>query len=283
MIKVLKPGFYSTIQDLGRIGYRQFGVPTSGVMDTFSAKFANGLLGNDPNAAVLEVTFTGPTLQFNCKTSISITGANINPKLNEEPILLNHKILVKNWDILAFGKLEDGCRAYVAVSGGFQTPILMNSRSMYPNITASIKLEANDILDVIVDKEILNPSYASIKFNSDFFENAILEVSKGPEFEALPVSLKEELEARVFTISKNNNRMGYQFVETLENNIPSILTAPVLPGTVQLTPSGNLIILMRDGQTSGGYPRILQLTEESINVLAQKKVGDSVLFRIKAH
>lgn len=279
MIEVLKPGFYSTIQDLGRIGFREFGVPISGAMDRFSAKLANGLLGNDANAAVLEATLTGPILQFTCNTAISITGANITPKINKDPVLLNHRISVKKGDILAFGRLEYGYRAYIAVRGGFQTPIVMNSRSMYPNVTPSSKLETGEILYIKEDMESSMPSYAGIKLKSGHFENTNLDVLKGPEFEALPVIFKEELKTRVFTLSKNNNRMGYQFEETLENNLPSILTAPVLPGTVQLTPSGNLIVLMRDGQTSGGYPRILQLTEDAINVLAQKKVRDKIRFQ----
>ena len=283
MIEVLKAGFYSTIQDLGRVGYREFGVPISGAMDRFSAKLANRLLGNDINDAVLEITLTGPTLNFNCNTTICITGANMNPKVNEEPILLNHRISVKFGDILSFGKLELGYRTYIAVGGGFQSPIIMKSRSMYPNVTATSKLEAHVILAIKEDRDMSIASYAAIKLRNDHFANTNLEVLKGPEFEALPAKLQEELAAMMFTVSKNNNRMGYQFVETLENAIPSILTAPVLPGTVQLTPSGNLIVLMRDGQISGGYPRIMQLTEESINVLAQKKVGDSVCFQFKTY
>lgn len=283
MIEVLKPGFYSTIQDLGRLGYREFGVPISGAMDRFSAKMANRLLGNDLNDAVLEVTLTGPSLQFNCSTLICITGANINPNVNKEPVHLNHRISMNSGDILTFGKLESGYRTYIAVRGGFLTPLVMNSRSMYPNITSSSKLTTHDLLHINEDIDASDRSYASIKLKSDHFENANLGAFKGPEFESLPAKLQVELESRMYTVSKNNNRMGYQFVETLKNTIPSILTGPVLPGTVQLTPSGNLILLMRDGQISGGYPRILQLTEEAINVLAQKKVGDPVRFQVKTH
>jgi len=276
MIEILKPGFFSTIQDLGRNGYRNLGVPISGAMDQHSSKLANALLGNDPKDAVIEVTLTGPVIKFTCSTAICITGAQMRPKINEEPLPLNQKTIVIKGDVLSFGKLEFGFRSYIAISGGIQVPMIMNSRSMYTNITSDSRLRTGDILEIKEEQEALTSSFATIKYNRDHFKNSILETHKGPEFELLPDALQEELKTKNFTISKNNNRMGYQLVETLENDLPSILTAPVLPGTVQLTPSGKLIALMRDGQTSGGYPRVLQLSNEAINILAQKKAGDKV-------
>ena len=279
MIKVLKAGFYTTIQDLGRIGYREYGVPVSGVMDSYSAQLANALLGNGSKDAVLEITLTGPTLQFSCNTSICITGANMNPKLDSFPIQLNRKIVVSKNSILSFSKLDFGCRVYVAISGGFQTELIMNSRSMYSNITSKTRIKANDVLEIIPASENVTKSNSVIKPNKNIFDKMTLGTFKGPEFDMLPKKLQKQLETREFIVSKNNNRMGYQLEERLENNLESILTGPVLPGTVQLTPSGKLIILMRDGQTTGGYPRILQLKEESINVLAQKRAGDFIKFQ----
>ena len=279
MVKVLKSGFYTTIQDIGRVGGREYGVPLGGAMDAYSSQLANALLGNNKNDAVLEVTLVGPVLQFSCNTAICITGANLNPKLNAKEIPLAHLIPVKPSDTLTFGKLEYGCRAYVAVSGGFQTELVMNSRSMFPNLTKNIMVNDGDKLSVIESKQVPDNSYSTIRSSYNLFNDRELKCFEGPEFFKLPKNLQNRLTSTKFTVSKNNNRMGYQLEEFFENNLKSILTGPVLPGTVQLTPSGKLIVLMRDGQTTGGYPRVLQLKYESINVLAQKRVGDSIRFQ----
>lgn len=279
MIKILKAGFYTTVQDSGRVGYREYGVPISGPMDAYSAQLANALLGNKKKDAVLEITLTGPKLQFLNATSICITGAAMNPKLGEKTIQLNRRISVNKGDILSFGKLDFGCRTYIAVSGGFQSEIVMNSRSMYPNITSKMRVETNDVLKVIITSKSVAKSNAVIKLKENVFKNSTLKAFRGPEFDILPAELQKQLATRTFSVSKNNNRMGYQLEEPFKNNLKSILTGPVLPGTVQLTPSGKLIVLMRDGQTTGGYPRVLQLNDMAINVLSQKRVGDFIRFQ----
>lgn len=280
MVSVIKTGFYSTIQDLGRIGFHKYGVPVSGVMDIYSAKVSNALLHNDENDAVLEITMTGPTLRFNCETSICISGADLSPRLNEESVKQNSAVTIKKDDILSFGKLNYGFRCYLAISGGFQTEILMNSRSMYKNITSQSELTKNDELTILEHVQSLEKSNASIKVNTNHFNLKDIEVFKGPEFELLTKSKQQQLLSKQFTISKDNNRMAYQLEEIFKNSLKPIITSLVLPGTVQLTPSGQLIILMRDCQTAGGYPRVLQLKEASIDVLSQKFAGNSIHFKM---
>ncbi|WP_282135719.1 biotin-dependent carboxyltransferase family protein [Seonamhaeicola maritimus] len=278
MIKVLNPGMYSTIQDFGRFGYQKYGVPCSGVMDRKAASFANAILGNNNELPVLEMTMLGPKLQFDCNTIICVSGADMSPKLNNTFILNNKPISVKKGDVLSFGKLNNGVRSYLAVSGGFSTEKVMESYSMYAGITNQSKIEKNDIIEVSIKSELFENQHASIKMNTDYFGSKDIEVFKGPEFETLSESQKELLFNQDFTISKDNNRMAYQLNEPLENSLEPIITSLVLPGTVQLTPSGKLIILMRDCQTTGGYPRVLQLKESSINVLSQKFTGQMVSF-----
>lgn len=279
MINVLNSGFYSTIQDLGRMGVQRFGVPYSGSMDRYSTSLANNLLGNHNNAAVIEMTMTGAKLKFTCSTSICISGADMSPKLNAVKIQLNKSISVQTGDILSFGKLLSGFRCYLGVAGGINTDVVLNSRSMYNGITKHHVLAKNDNIPIA---ETLGSSkkHASIKVNKSYFSNETIEVFKGPEFESLSNAQIRKLSANCFTISKENNRMAYQLNETLTNNLDPIITSSVLPGTVQLTPSGKLIVLMRDSQTTGGYPRILQLKETSIDVLAQKYTGQSISFKI---
>jgi len=278
MVKVIKPGLNSTIQDLGRFGYQDYGVPVSGAMDQYSAKFANALLNNDQNGAVLEMTMTGPTLKFQCHTLICVSGADMSPKLNDTELKLNTETAVNPNDRLSFGKLNYGFRSYLAVSGGFQSELKLNSRSMYKNVTSKFKIDSGDVLPIKESKQQELIKYSKIKFVSNIFNTNIIEVYKGPEFESLTSKQQKALFETEFTISNLYDRMAYQLEETLENSLSPIITSLVLPGTVQLTPAGNLIILMRDCQTTGGYPRILQLKESSINVLAQKFKGNSIRF-----
>jgi biotin-dependent carboxylase-like uncharacterized protein len=278
MIKVLNPGFYSTIQDSGRKGFQQYGVPYSGVMDAYSAALANHILGNDENAAVIEMTMTGAKLQFHCVTNICISGADMTPTLNGIQIQLNKSIEIQSEDVLSFGKLNKGFRCYLAVLGGFETEVIMNSQSMYKGITTQFKISKNDELKIYEINSFIDSKNALIKVNNKHFFNNKIDVFEGPEFEFLSKNQQEFLLQNEFTISKDNNRMAYQLSELLENTLEPIITSAVLPGTVQLTPSGKLIVLMRDCQTTGGYPRVLQLSESSINVLAQKFTGASITF-----
>jgi biotin-dependent carboxylase-like uncharacterized protein len=280
MIKVLHPGFYSSIQDLGRFGYQEYGVPYSGVMDSTAAKLVNALLGNDIHEAVIEMTMTGVKLEFETETCIAISGANMSAKLNQLPVEMNKMITIKPNDILSFGKLINGFRCYLGVLGGFKTETVMRSKSMFQNITSDVVLQKNNRLEINESTVAANKQYASIKFDSSYIESKVIDVFKGPEFECLSVVQQKFLFNNLYTISKDNNRMAYQLEEVLKNHLKPIITSAVLPGTVQLTPSGKLIILMRDCQTTGGYPRVLQLKASSIDVLSQKYTGNNIIFKL---
>ncbi len=279
-IQVLSSGLLSTIQDTGRRGYRKYGVPLSGVMDSYSAGLANMLLNNATNTPLIEVTLQGPTLQFNCDTMISIVGADISPIINAQVIELNKVINIKSGDILSFGKLISGCRCYLAVKGGFEIEKVLGSYSYYAGISDQHILKKGIALHINEHKNN-NTIHASIKINDEHFLSNTIEVQKGPEFEMLSLKQREFLFENDFNVSTKNNRMGYQLEGNpiqIEKSI-AILTSLTIPGTVQLTPAGNPIVLMRDCQTTGGYPRILQLTENGINRMAQKKTNDSIHFR----
>ena len=275
MIKVLKKGLHTSIQDLGRFGYRNFGIPLSGAMDTEAAKLSNLILGNDENDAVMEITLQGPRLQFLNAKQIAITGADLNPEINGISIEMNTNISIQKGDIIDFGVRKTGVRSYLAIAGGFQTELVFGSRSFYEGITTKDKIESGDELDFSIMQAPLDSSF--IKFSNQKYDKPKLSVNQGPEFEMLNDEQKQFLFSKAFTLGLNN-RMAYQLKETLANDLSSILSSAVLPGTVQLTPSGKMIILMRDCQTTGGYPRILQLSDESINLLAQKMQHELVKF-----
>lgn len=279
MLKVLKAGFFTSIQDQGRFGFRHWGVPVSGSMDAYSASIANSLLENNEDAAVMEVTMTGPKLEFEVPTYIAISGARMSPEINGKPIEINQVHKVSPGDILSFGKLEYGFRSYLAVKNGFGTKEVLNSRSFYQPITELHNLK--DQMDLPIETAPAYEAKISGLSPEPFHKEHVLDVFRAPEYEMLNDKQLEALFSRDFTIAKENNRMGYQLQETIEGHDISMLTSATLPGTVELTPSGKLLLLMKDGQTTGGYPRILQLTETAICILSQKKFGDIVNFHLK--
>ncbi len=278
MLRLVQQGVYTSVQDLGRFGFRSYGVPVSGAMDLYSAKLASLLIGNTKNDAVLEVTFN-VILQFTKETILCISGADLNATLNDESIQLNHPVKVLKDSILKFKNPNYGIRAYVAVKGGFLNKPVLGSRSLFKEITVKHILQKDD--EVFYEPFMIeeNLSFSHVKVKDSHFSNEVMTVFKGPEYELLNTQQKKLLSSTDFTISKDNSRMGYKLSETLENDLGTMLTSSMLPGTVQLTPSGTLIILMRDCGVTGGYPRILQLTEDSINRLAQKTTKDSIRFK----
>lgn len=279
MLEVLKTGLYTSIQDRGRVGYRKYGVPLSGVMDTYSSSRANLILNNPPNCAVLECTQNGPKLLFTKSTQIAVCGADMQVQLNEKPVDLNKPIFVKANGVLQFGKLQYGLRTYVAVKHGFISPFVLNSRSYYQPLTIQQTIVKNQTIEYETFYASVKTSNSALAVDDARYKAPLLNAHPGPEFGMLNKEQTTTLFEKVFHIGINN-RMAYQLQEPLVNNLPPILTSAVLPGTVQLTPSGKLIVLMRDAQTTGGYPRILQLTEQAINRLTQKRLNDEVFFRI---
>lgn len=280
MLKVLKAGIFTTIQDYGRVGFAAVGVPVSGAMDSYSANFANFILNNGLENSVLEITFGGSSFQFLEKTMICISGGDFSPTINNNPIQLNKRIIIQQNDILSFGKVNYGVRCYLAIKGGFLTVKKLGSRSFYQNITKDFILRKNDLLSYHKNELNLLSSQTAVKTNKNHFESQFLKCYKGPEFYLLNAHQQEKLLTQLFSISKDNSRMGYKLNGILENELPQILTSAVLPGTVQLTPSGNLIVLMRDCQVTGGYPRVLQLSSASINRLAQKTTNHALQFSL---
>jgi biotin-dependent carboxylase-like uncharacterized protein len=278
MIEVLQPGQYSSIQDLGRFGYRKLGVPLSGAMDQNSAKVANLLVGNELNAAILEMTLVGSSLHFHRPAILAFSGAKCQISLNGEMISMNEVHHIKVNSILKCGPISEGMYTYLAIKGGFISEKILGSASYFNGITPQIRLQKGQELNFDPKAQIL-PRATTIEPKTITSLREI-DVYPGPEFDSLPPKMKELLFETQFTISNQSNRMGYRLNSTAELTASEIITSPVQPGTVQLTPSGQLVVLMRDAQTTGGYARIFQLTAKSINQFAQKRVGEEVIFAL---
>ncbi|MFO7720878.1 MAG: biotin-dependent carboxyltransferase family protein [Gillisia sp.] len=279
-IEVLQPGLFSTIQDLGRYGFLKYGVPLSGNMDKYASRMGNLILNNPVNAAVLEITQMGPKLRFNASAQVVFTGADLSPEINKIPVANNTIYFINFGDVLSFGKRKSGCRAYLSIKGGFKTSESLGSKSWYEGISDFSKLTTGMKLAFEKTTSVLYDTHASVKINSEYLDQKELRVFPGPEYNLLSVKEKEFLAFTKFSVDKKNNRMAIQLQETIENSLNPIITGPVMPGSVQLTPSGNLIVLMRDCQTTGGYPRIFQLSDEAMNIISQKVLGDKILFKL---
>lgn len=277
-VEVLSPGIYSSIQDMGRTGYRAFGIPVSGSMDQVSPALGNSILGNDINAPVLEMTLSGVKLLFSASASIAVCGADMSASINNQPIGVNKVESINPGDILAFGTARVGCRTYLCVKNGFNVKQQFGSSSTYhqaglgfPLLKKGMKLYYDDT------NSEQHTSLSRVKPPSFLYNTQSIEVMAGPEYHIM----EKEILSDVFKIGADSNRMGYRLTGNKSHkHSESILTSTVMPGTVQLPPSGNPVILMRDCQTTGGYPRVLQVTEMGINVLAQKKPGDEITFEM---
>lgn len=279
MIKVLHSGIYTAVQDKGRVGYASLGVPQSGFMDVYSASIGNALLKNPRNTSVIEIAFGFAKFEFKSEQYICLTGADFSAKINQQTIDLNTVYRVNKDDVLSFGKRKYGVRTYLAVQGGIQTEEILQSRSSTLGIN-QVKLLKEDEVSVLKMEDFIENSNAKIKVNEAHFISEEVDCLPGPEYELLTNNQKKALQNE-FSISEDNNRMGYRLNEKIENTLTTIITSAVLPGTVQLTPSGQLIVLMKDCQVTGGYPRVLQLTDYAVSKLSQKTTQDKIKFQIR--
>lgn len=276
MIAILHPGIYCSVQDQGRFGHTKIGVPQAGCADTYAAKMANALLKNHEKDALIEITFGQGEFKFTSDTYICLTGGDFSPKLNGKLIKMQSVYFIKKDSVLSFGKRVYGARVYLSVQGGIQTKTVYGSRSFFDGITQQ-KLGKGAMLPILPIQKYADNNFSRVRVSEKHFTTIYLPCLKGPEF----FKLNQEQQRKLFTpfsISDDNNRVGYRLKESLENNLSSILTSAVLPGTVQLTPSGKCIILLQDCQVTGGYPRILQLSEIAIARVSQKITGDKIQF-----
>jgi biotin-dependent carboxylase-like uncharacterized protein len=276
VIVILHPGIYCSVQDQGRFGHTKIGVPQAGCADTYAAKMANALLKNHEKDALIEITFGQGEFKFTSDTYICLTGGDFSPKLNGKLIKMQSVYFIKKDSVLSFGKRVYGARVYLSVQGGIQTKTVYGSRSFFDGITQQ-KLGKGAMLPILPIQKYADNNFSRVRVSEKHFTTIYLPCLKGPEF----FKLNQEQQRKLFTpfsISDDNNRVGYRLKESLENNLSSILTSAVLPGTVQLTPSGKCIILLQDCQVTGGYPRILQLSEIAIARVSQKITGDKIQF-----
>ncbi len=281
-LKIIQPGFWTSVQDHGRFGYAHLGIPQSGAMDKKAMLMANGMLNNSPDAAVLECTLKGPEIVFERDTAFVITGGSVCAMYAGKTVMNNRVAWAKAGDRLNIGAVRSGCRAYLAVAGGILTKEVLGSRSMYAPLTAST-VKKDDFL-AIGNSAYGTSKGAKIKMEDSSGggnkpESTCLQVYKGPEYKWLSSGQRKKL-LQPTKVSRHWNRMALQFEKKLQHQMPEMYTVPVIPGTIQCTPDGSLIALLNDCQTTGGYPRVLQLTIESMDRIGQLQASDKVYWEL---
>lgn len=279
MIEVRKPGLHTSIQDEGRYFYRSKGIPISGAMDQEAFRFANFLLKNDLNTPVIEFTQVGPTLYFHARTSAVITGARFDVKLNGKKVAFSTPFEIPADSVLQIGSVKEGNYGYLSIKGGFHAHDVLGSASYCPSVNDAALCNKGNTFVYVRSRQNHAEKFVNVITLNRIKENTI-DVYPGPEFDELNSDQKRLL-TKPFFVSRNSSRMAIQLEHNVDLKASDILTAPVQPGTVQLTPGGDLIVLMRDAQTTGGYARILQLSQSAINKLSQCKPGTEIRFSLK--
>lgn len=294
-ISIIKPGLLGTIQDMGRYGYGSLGINCGGAMDRYAAQVANMLVGNSVHEAVMEIHFPGPQVLFEQNALISITGANFTPTLNDEPLPLWQPILVRKNTILHFPKLQQGARSYVAIHAGFCIEPWLNSYST--NVKAGAggykgrKFEKGDELMAKENslyfaawmkegKDAIPLHWRADVANAYQFPNEIFFI-EGNEFAQLTDASANDFLQSNFIVHPFSDRMGYQVKgpELVLKEKTELVSASVSFGTIQLLPNAELIILMADHQTTGGYPRIGHVITAHLPKLAQLRPSDCIQFK----
>ncbi len=286
-IQVIKPGWFSTIQDLGRYGYQQYGVPVAGAMDNFSAMVANRLVGNADNAAVLELTLNGPELQFEGDTVIAITGADLSPTINGKSVPFWESIEVSNGSALSFGKQRAGARSYLAVAGGIDVPLVLGSRSTHcASETGGLKgrrLRQGDVLRIAPrSREVLRGKRLPDRQVPCYEKSATLRIIPGPQENLFPATALATLIDSSYTVTPESNRMGYRLAgpRIVLKGPGHFISDCTTMGALQIPADGQPILLMADRQTTGGYPKIGCVITADLPLAGQLAPGDTITFSL---
>lgn len=287
LLHLIEPGLLTTVQDRGRYGYQRYGVPVSGAMDEFALRMANVLVGNDQGAAALEITVQGPTIEFLAPTWIAITGADLSATLDERTVSLWESVQVHAGSVLAFGDPRDGMRAYLAVRGGIDVPIVMGSRSTYlkgrfgglqgralrkGDRLSTLPLDRSDFVPKRLPKNYTAPLYGG---------SHRLRVITGPQQDAFERGTLSAFLGSRYKVSSQSDRMGYALdgPKIEHRDGADIISDGNPPGAIQVPGDGVPRILLADRGTTGGYTKIATVITSDLSKLAQALPAHAIAFR----
>lgn len=286
VVKVIKPGMLTTIQDLGRNNFQKSGMPAAGAMDAFSLKVANILVGNNEEDACLEATLMGPELKFTGDSEIAITGGNLTPQINGSGVDMWCGIRVKTGDVLSFGIVKSGCRSYVSIAGGVDVPVIMGSKSTY--IRGHVggfegrPLKADDELKTGTQNQYkaYNPARLPEELIPIYNKEIVVRVVPGPQDDYFSEDGINTLFNSEYKVTNEADRMGYRLegAKIAHKNGADIISDGITMGSVQVPGHGMPIIMMADRQTTGGYTKIATAIAPDLDLVGQLKPGDSIRF-----
>lgn len=281
---VIKSGILTLVQDLGRYGYQHLGVTTGGPMDEFAFRWANALLDNHANAAQLEITFGMLTLEAQAPTSIALTGADLAATLNDKAILPWQTYALKKGDVLAFNQPNLGLRAYLAVKGGLQiAPVLGSVSTVMRESLGGLtgkgdKIQKGDVIPFIASSE--HQQRITPRLAIPNYEQQNIPMVMSYQFNTLSGLDRARLFSNTYTVTAASDRMGYRLSgEAINGDKKGIISEGIAYGSIQMPNDGQPIVLLRDRQTIGGYPKMGCVTSFGGGLLAQKKPGDIINFQ----
>ena len=293
----LRAGFLTTVQDLGRPGYRQFGVSLGGALDTHALRVANLLVGNNESDAGLEVTFGGLQLRFADERLVTWSGGEFDARSGSIPLPVGHPVVIREGEELAIERPKTGCRAWIAISGGVDVPLVLGSRStdLRGNFggkegralqqSDELPLGKNSERTRILTDKLQVERIARWKPPHDWSSPAkrepTLRVVRGSEWSRFDNVTVQRFTGDKFIVSPDSDRMGVRFEgpQLKANELVDLVSEAVAPGTIQIPPSGKPILLLGDCQTIGGYPKIAHVITVDFSIAAQLRAGDEVRFR----
>ena len=294
-IRVIKPGVLDSLQDMGRYGFQYLGINPTGAMDKFSAQIANALVGNYSHEAVIEMHFPAPVFLFQQPALIALSGADFSASVNGEAVPSNHPIAVTKNCVLQFHEPLHGARSYLAIRDGFKVTQWLNSGSTHLRAKAggffgrALQKDDEIYFDQTITSSFLKgheeflvlPWQADVNWHDPSYGDEVF-VLPGNEWTRLTEGSKKKFLSEELSIGLNSDRMGYRvnvdFLETTTQD--ELLSSAVNFGTIQLVPGKQLIILMADHQTTGGYPRLAHIISAHHSKVAQMRAGEKINFRL---
>lgn len=280
MLKIIRAGMHTTVQDSGRFGYRQLGVSRCGALDGPALRIANLLVGNEPGSAALEITLGQFTVEFTEDGWFALTGAGCHAELDGKAVWTGWRLPVTAGQQLHLKSPERGMRSYLAVAGGLDVPLLMGSAS------TDLKAQVGGFEGRLLKEGDVIPAHPSKRHFREArgikqlqWGNRIRALP-GPEYHEFSQTAQDSFWRLPWQLSPQSNRMGYRFMgQRLERNTDrELLSHGLLPGVVQVPHNGQPIVLLNDAQTTGGYPRIACVIEADMFNLAQIRLGEPIHF-----
>jgi antagonist of KipI len=287
---VARAGFLTSVQDLGRTGFREFGVSSGGALDPLALRVANLLVGNDEAAAGLEITFGSLQLHFQDERIVAWCGGEFDARVGSKLLPAGHAARVHAGEQVKFGRPKVGCRCWVAISGGIDVALVLGSRSS--DLRAGFgglegrTLRDGDIIRLFAQPRStipatrISPWTAPHDWVSPAKHDPILRFVRGVDWDRFNASTLERLTSETFSVSPDSDRMGVRFEspELKRTETSDLISEAVAPGTIQVPPSGKPILLLGDCQTIGGYPKVAHVITVDFGIAGQLRAGDQVRF-----